>query len=74
MTDEVAGRGRGRSNSTSVGGGRNYYPQVDELVHANDEKFKPLTEKLTKGWILCLLRDTVITFEKLSLSCLPFTR
>ena len=56
MTDEVGGRGPCRSNSTSVGGGRNYYPQVDELVHANDEK---LTEKLTKDWLLCLLRDTV---------------
>ena len=52
-----------RANSSSyLPGGKGYYPTVDELVKSvsDCERFKAPSEKLTKDWLLCLLKDTVI--------------
>lgn len=54
----MTGEDRTRSGSTSAGG-KNYYPSIDELVDANGEDFKCLTDKLTKDWLLCLLKDSI---------------
>ena len=54
---------RSRANSSSyLPGGKGYYPTVDELVKSVSDcvRFKALTENLTKDWLLCLLKDTVI--------------
>ena len=51
------GGSRGGSRLNSASGGRDYYPSIDELVNANDGEFKALTGKLTKDWLLCLLKD-----------------
>ena len=48
-----------RTNSSSNPGNKDYYPQVDELLHASPEHIKTLTNKLNKDWLLCLLKDTV---------------
>ena len=48
-----------RTNSTSQLGGRNYYPSIEELLHADSDGFKHLTDELTKDWILCLPKDTI---------------
>ena len=40
MTDEA---GKLRTNSESGVGGKDYYPLVDELVHASPQEFKALT-------------------------------
>ena len=56
MNDEGSSRGGSRMQSAPNG---KYYPSVDELVNANNEEFRALTEKLNKDWILCLLKDTV---------------
>ena len=55
---------RSRTNSSSryLPGGKDYYPTVDELVKfvSDCERFKTLTKKLIKDWLLCLPKDTVI--------------
>ena len=53
------GEDKTRTNSSSNPGIKDYYPQVDELLHASPEHFKTLTNKLNKDWLLCLLKDTV---------------
>ena len=53
------GEDKTRTNSSSNPGNKDYYPQVDELLHASPEHFKTLTNKLNKDWLLCLLKDTV---------------
>ena len=50
---------RPNSTSTTQPGGRYYYPTAEELVHADAERFKHLTEKLTNGWNLRLLKGTI---------------
>ena len=61
ITDETA---KLRTNSASVVGGKDYYPQVDELVHASPQEFKTLTGKLSDDWLMCLLKDTVDHLKK----------
>ena len=58
-----------RGNSTTTGG-RYYYPTVDELVNADGEGFKHLTEKLTKERLLGLLKDTIGHLRQAKLSIL----
>ena len=57
MNDD--GGSRGGSRLISASDGRYHYPCIDELVNANDGEFKALTDKLTKDWLLCLLRDAL---------------
>ena len=57
MKDDGGSRGGSRLNFAS--GGRDYYPSIDELVNAKDGEFKALTGKLTKDWLLCLLKDAL---------------
>ena len=57
MNDDEGSCGGSRLNSDS--GGRDYYPSIDELVNANDGEFKALNGKLTKDWLLCLLKDAL---------------
>ena len=57
MNDDGGSRGGSRLNSAS--GGRDYYTSIDELVNAKDGEFKALTGKLTKDWLLCLLKDAL---------------
>ena len=57
MNDDGGSRGGSRLNSAS--GGRDYYPSIDELVNANDGEFEAFAGKLTKNWLLCLLRDAL---------------
>ena len=61
MTDKT---GNLRTNSASGVGGKDYYSQVDELVHASQNEFKALAGKLGKDWLMCLLKDTVDHLEK----------
>ena len=56
MNDDGGSRGGSRLNSAS--GGRDY-PSIDELVNPKDGDFKALTGKLTKDWLLCLLKDAL---------------
>ena len=35
-------------------------------MRASPEEFKALTDKLRKGWLMCLLKDTVDHLKKLS--------
>ena len=53
------GEDKTRTNSSSNPGNEDYYPQVDELLHASPEHFKTLTNKLNKDWLFCLFKDTV---------------
>lgn len=46
--------------SDSPTGGRYYYPSVDELLGATPKKFKALTDKLTRDWLICLVKDLVV--------------
>ena len=55
---------RGGSQNISNFGGRDYYPLVDELVDADNAAFKSLTGKLTKEWLLIVLKDTVSQLKK----------
>ena len=49
-----------RTGSTTSGVGcKNYYPSIGELLEAGPDKFRLLTRKLTKGWLILLLKDTV---------------
>ena len=57
MNDDGGSRGGSWLNSAS--GDRDYYPSIDELVNANDGEFKALTGKLTKDWLLRLLKDVL---------------
>ena len=57
MNDDGGSCGGSRLNSAS--GGRDYHPSRDELLNANDGEFKALTGKLTKDWLLCLLKDAL---------------
>ena len=53
--DDSGSRGGSiRLNSTS--GGKSYYPTI---VEADNDSFRVLTEKLTKDWLICLLKDSV---------------
>ena len=60
-TDDVSNRVASRVNSTS-----GYYPSVEELLVAlnNDVDYKALTGKLTKDWLHCLLKDTLLHFKE----------
>ena len=57
MNDDGGSRGGSRLNSASCG--RDYHPSIDELLNANDGEIKALTGKLTKDWLLCLLKDAL---------------
>ena len=59
---------KARSNSTSSVGGNDYCPSVNELLSADSEQFRCLTGKLTKEWLLFLLRDTVEHLKQAKLS------
>ena len=50
---------KARSTSTSSVGGKDYYPSVNKLLSADPEQFRGLTGKLTKEWLVFLLKDTV---------------
>ena len=51
--------GKDKTQSTSAPGGKDYYPSIDELMSADCEGIERLTGKLTKEWIVCLLKDAV---------------
>ena len=51
--------GKDRTQSTSAPGGKDYYTSIEELMCVDSEGFKRLTGKLTKEWIVCLLKDAV---------------
>ena len=62
MTND--GGGRERMTSDSGGGGgetssKNYYPTIEELLQANNSQFNSFMKKLSKDYVICLLRDTV---------------
>ena len=59
--EESSGGTTVRHNSTSGWRGRKPHPHptVDQLLEANSNDFKLFTEKSTKDWLLCLLRETV---------------
>ena len=59
---------KARSTSISSVGGKDYYPSVNELVSANPEEFRGLTGKLTKEWLVFLLKDTVEHLKQSELS------
>ena len=48
-----------RTNSISRPGGKNYYLSITELVEADDDRLRVLTDELTKEWLIWLLKDTV---------------
>ena len=49
-----------RTGSTTSGvGGKDYYPSIGELLEAGPDQFRLLTGKLTKDWLIFLLKDTV---------------
>ena len=49
-----------RTGSTTSGVGRkDYYPSIGELFEAGPDQFRLLTGKLTKDWLIFLLKDTV---------------
>ena len=62
MNDDWGSRGGSRNISTS--GNRDYYPSLDELVIADDAALKSFTGKLTKEWLLFVLKDTVSRLKK----------
>ena len=62
MNGDVGSRGGSQNISTSDGG--DYYPLVDELVDADDAAFTSLSGKLTKEWLLFVLKDTVSQLKK----------
>ena len=62
MTND--GGGRERMTSDSGGGGgdtssKNYYPTIEELLQANNSQFNSSMKKLSKDYVISLLRDTV---------------
>ena len=60
-TDDASNRVASRVNSTS-----GYYPSVEELLVEmnNDVDCKAVTRKLTKDWLDCLLRDTLLHLKE----------
>ena len=62
MTDET---GKSRTNYALGVGGKDYYPQVDELVHASPQEFKALPGKLSKDW-LKQAKSSITLFETLN--------
>ena len=49
-----------RTGSTTSGvGGKDYYPSIGELFEAGPDQFRFFTGKLTKDWLIFLLKDTV---------------
>ena len=63
--------GKQRTGSRSTGG-RNYYSHDDELLAATAEEFKSLTGKLTKDFLLCLVKDSLSHLEQAQLSSTYF--
>ena len=59
-------RSRANSSTSYLPGGKGCYPTVDELVKSDSdcERFKALSEILTKDWLLCLPKDTVIRLSE----------
>ena len=47
------------SGLNSASGGRDHCPSINEQVIAIDGEYKALTGKLTKAWLLCLLKDAL---------------
>ena len=63
--------GKQRTGSRSTGG-LNYYSHDDELLAAIAEEFKSLTGKLTKDFLLCLVKDSLSRLEQAQLSSTYF--
>lgn len=61
MNDDASSRGGSRLTATT-----GYYPTVDELLEAisNETDYKALTAKLTKDFLHCLLKDTLIHLKQ----------
>ena len=58
-----------RTGSTTPGvGGKDYYPSISELLDAGPDQFRLLTGKLTKDWLLFLLKDTVENLKQAKFS------
>ena len=65
MSDDET-MGNPRHNSTSDG--KDWYPSISQLLATDSNGFKRLTGKLTKDWILCFLRDSLVHLKQAKLT------
>ena len=55
---------KGAKTNTAVVAKDDYYLSIHELLEADSECSKQLTEKRNKEWILCLLRNSISHLKK----------